>query len=370
MKFDTIIPAIVAGGTADVGVSGFTITPQREEEVDFSTPICDTNQCIVVLNGSDITDESRWQASASVPKPAPLASDWAKENLTYAQEIVAFDEYPAVFAALQSGQVAAVVLDKPVADYYIKVAYSDCQVVKEIPTGEQYGIAISKDNPNLTAAIDDAIAQLEADGTDRRAEPEMVRHLTPAHPSPCSCRITYKRAAAGVHGAHGSYRAPHGRNAPAREPCPKPSERQIVMGTCSKPPPPTDRRRPEASLAAALVALATVLVGTTLFRGRTHARQALDVESCTASPNEDGGDRILGDTPTRVTWRAHADEARAFSKVTLAFPEGAECQADKVKVTGLSGLDRVELNAQSPRRATEPSSSRCPKPHLRAFLSS
>ena len=58
MKFDTIIPAIVAGGTADVGVSGFTITPQREEEVDFSTPICDTNQCIVVLNGSDITDES------------------------------------------------------------------------------------------------------------------------------------------------------------------------------------------------------------------------------------------------------------------------------------------------------------------------
>ncbi len=48
--------------------------------------------------------------------------DWAKENLTDAQEIVAFDEYPAVFAALQSGQV-------------------------------------------VTAAIDDAIAQLEADGT-------------------------------------------------------------------------------------------------------------------------------------------------------------------------------------------------------------
>lgn len=165
MKFDTIIPAIVAGGTADVGVSGFTITPQREEEVDFTTPICDTNQCIVVLNGSDITDESMIAGKRIGAETGTTGLDWAKENLTDAQEIVAFDEYPAVFAALQSGQVAAVVLDKPVADYYINIAYSDCQVVKEIPTGEQYGIAVSKDNPNLTAAIDDAIAQLEADGT-------------------------------------------------------------------------------------------------------------------------------------------------------------------------------------------------------------
>ena len=38
-------------------------------------------------------------------------------------------------------------------------------MVEEIPTGEQYGIAVSKDNPNLTAAINDAIAELQEDGT-------------------------------------------------------------------------------------------------------------------------------------------------------------------------------------------------------------
>ena len=165
MKFDTIIPALVAGGTADVGVSGFTITPEREEEVDFSTPFCDTNQCIVVLNGSDITDETQLAGKRIGAETGTTGLTWSKENLADAQDIVAFDEYPAVFAALQSGQVAAAVLDKPVADYYIKVAYSDCQVVKEIPTGEQYGIALSKENPNLTAAINDAIAELQADGT-------------------------------------------------------------------------------------------------------------------------------------------------------------------------------------------------------------
>ena len=94
MKFDTIIPAIVAGGTADVGVSGFTITPAREEEVDFSTPISDTNQCIVVLNGSDITDETQLSGKRIGAETGTTGLDWAKENLTDAQEIVAFDEYP------------------------------------------------------------------------------------------------------------------------------------------------------------------------------------------------------------------------------------------------------------------------------------
>ena len=165
MKFDTIIPAITAGGTADVGVSGFTITPEREEEVDFSTPICDTNQCIVVLKGSDITGSADLSGKTIGGQSGTTGIDWANENVPDAAEVVTFDEYTAVFAALQSGQVEAVVLDKPVADYYVNTAYDECEVVEEIPTGEQYGIAVSKDNPNLTAAINDAIAELQEDGT-------------------------------------------------------------------------------------------------------------------------------------------------------------------------------------------------------------
>ena len=32
-------------------------------------------------------------------------------------------------------------------------------------TGEEYAIVVAKDNPQLTAAINEAIAKLEADGT-------------------------------------------------------------------------------------------------------------------------------------------------------------------------------------------------------------
>ena len=165
MKFDTIIPAIAAGGTADVGVSGFTITPEREEEVDFSTPICDTNQCIVVLKGSDIAGSADLSDKTIGGQSGTTGIDWANENVPDAAEVKTFDEYTAVLAALQSGQVEAVVMDKPVADYYILNAYQDCEVVEAIPTGEQYGIAVSKDNPNLTAAINEALQELKDNGT-------------------------------------------------------------------------------------------------------------------------------------------------------------------------------------------------------------
>lgn len=165
MKFDTIIPAIAAGGTADVGVSGFTITPARAAEIDFTQPVCDTNQAIVVAADSTVASTADLDGLRIGAETGTTGLDWARENIPGATEIVAFDEYPAVFAALQSGQVGAVVLDKPVADYYIKIAYGDCRVVEEVPTGEQYGIVVSKENPKLTEAIDKAIDELKADGT-------------------------------------------------------------------------------------------------------------------------------------------------------------------------------------------------------------
>ncbi|MFR4999954.1 MAG: amino acid ABC transporter permease, partial [Slackia sp.] len=91
------------------------------------------------------------------------------------------------------------------------------------------------------------------------------------------------------------------------------------MDTCIKAPAasPT-RRRPEASLARAiLLAIAALILGAALLAAVPAPAQALDVESCTASPNEDGGDRILGATPTRVTWRAHAAEDESLSRITL-----------------------------------------------------
>ena len=46
----------------------------------------------------------------------------------------------------------------------MKTAYTDCQVIKEVPTGEQYAIAVSQDYPELTKALNTALKAVRENG--------------------------------------------------------------------------------------------------------------------------------------------------------------------------------------------------------------
>jgi ABC-type amino acid transport substrate-binding protein len=55
--------------------------------------------------------------------------------------------------------------DLPVSTEILKEDDRGLEIVAQIPTGEQYGFGVSKDNPELLKAINDALAELKADGT-------------------------------------------------------------------------------------------------------------------------------------------------------------------------------------------------------------
>ncbi len=88
---------------------------------------------------------------------------WAKENLKGAT-IVPFKTATEAFSALQAGNVDAVVNDLPVSKYLVKDTSRGLKIVQEIPTGEQYGFAVSKDNPKLTAGLNYGLAKVKASG--------------------------------------------------------------------------------------------------------------------------------------------------------------------------------------------------------------
>jgi len=69
------------------------------------------------------------------------------------------------FAAMQAGQVDAVCTNLAVVNRTVAEAYKDAEVVKTIATGEEYGIAVSKENEELLKALNAALAELKADGT-------------------------------------------------------------------------------------------------------------------------------------------------------------------------------------------------------------
>lgn len=170
--FDSLVPTIKAGGTADIAIAGMTITDARKQEVDMSDPYVDSNQSLVTKVGSEETLDSLNAADKKIAVQAgTTGADWAAENLPNAT-IVPLDDIISAMNGVVTGSYEGLVTDLPVSSYQIKNSFTDLQIIEEIPTGEQYGIAVSKDNPGLTAAINAALAEMETDGTRAAIETE------------------------------------------------------------------------------------------------------------------------------------------------------------------------------------------------------
>ena len=169
LQFDAIIPAIAAGGQADMGISGFSVDPERAKEIAFSDSYYIDDQAVAVMKGGTITSAN---ADAELNKAGVIiAVQSGTTGEAYVQEnypnatIQPYGNSTDAFAAMQSGQANAVCTNLAVVQKMIADAYQDAEIVKTVATGEEYAMVISKDNPALTKAINEALAKLTADGT-------------------------------------------------------------------------------------------------------------------------------------------------------------------------------------------------------------
>ncbi len=169
IQFDGIVPAVQTGTQVDAAISGITVDPERAESVDFSDPYYIADQSVAVMSGGDITSDNASEALNTegiviAVQSGTTGETFAQENFPNAT-ISAYGNATDCFAAMQSGQADAVCMDKAVVEQMVAEAYTDAEIVLNEATGEEYAVAVSKDNPNLLAAINEAIAALEADGT-------------------------------------------------------------------------------------------------------------------------------------------------------------------------------------------------------------
>ncbi len=160
MNFDSIIMAVTTG-KADIGVAGLTITEDRLESVNFSTPYTTAAQVIIVKEGSDIAS------------PDDLVGRTVGVQLGTTGDIYAGDiedatverynkGYEAVQALLQD-KVDAVMIDSQPANVFVE-QNEGIYVIDEAFTYEEYAIAVAKDNTELLEEINAAIAKLEESG--------------------------------------------------------------------------------------------------------------------------------------------------------------------------------------------------------------
>ena len=161
-SFDTIFTD-VAQGKFDMAASASTITPEREQQVDFSDPYYEAEQALLVSEGSDITSVEDLAGLTVGAQDGTTGEAYANDE-TDAGSVRGFPNGPAAIAALQNGQVEATIIDQPVAQDAIDKGQGGFELATTIPTGELYGLAFSQDSPALLAAVNKSLASMKTDG--------------------------------------------------------------------------------------------------------------------------------------------------------------------------------------------------------------
>jgi len=155
-------------GDRDMVVSAVTITEERKQTMDFSTPYFDAVQLIAVKADSKIAKFDDLK-KLKVGVQTGTTGDEAVTKLQgkTSTSIKRFESTPLALKELESGGVDAVVADNGVVINYVanNAGAKFKTVADKSFAPEQYGIAIKKGNADLVAKVNKGLADIKADGS-------------------------------------------------------------------------------------------------------------------------------------------------------------------------------------------------------------
>lgn len=161
-SFDTIFRDL-SQGKFDFVLAATTITPEREQKVDFSDPYYAADQALVVTPGSDIATVEDLSGATVGAQDGTTGEEYANDE-TDASEVRGFPEGPDAIQALKAGQVDATIIDQPVAVDALEKE-GGIEIPTVIPTGELYGIPFATDSDALREQANQALQEMKDDGT-------------------------------------------------------------------------------------------------------------------------------------------------------------------------------------------------------------
>jgi ABC-type amino acid transport substrate-binding protein len=166
LGFDGLIGSL-KGGNIDVIMSGMTITPEREEEVDFGTPYFDAGLMIAVPeNNTTINSVDDLQGKSVSVQIGTTGANKAEELMDAGllADVKVFDTMDAVFLELLNGTVDAVINDKPVTEVFMSKNPGQIKMVGDILDGEQYGFAVASGETELLEKLNAGLEKVIESG--------------------------------------------------------------------------------------------------------------------------------------------------------------------------------------------------------------
>ena len=166
---DTAWDGIFAGvdtGKYDVIFSCVSITDERKEKFNISKPYVSNHTVLIVPNDSEIDSMEALNGHSTAVQAETTADDYMKEHSEeLGVELFQYDKVINCFDELKTGRVDSVFTDSVVAAYYLGDEAENYKTVWENDELEPIGFCVKKGNDDLTAALEEAMDALYADGT-------------------------------------------------------------------------------------------------------------------------------------------------------------------------------------------------------------
>lgn len=162
MEFDSLLVAL-QNGQIDAVIAGMTVTEERLEAVDFSTPYYTATQVMIVKEDSDIASAAD-MADKKICVIQGYTGEVCVNDMGYPYE--AFKKGTEAVMELVNGKCDVVVIDSATAQKYVN-DNEGLKIVEDSTAfeSEEYAIAVQKGNTALLDMINKAIEAKLADGT-------------------------------------------------------------------------------------------------------------------------------------------------------------------------------------------------------------
>ncbi|MEA4891167.1 MAG: basic amino acid ABC transporter substrate-binding protein [Peptococcaceae bacterium] len=160
LTFENIETAVQTG-QVNVGMSGLSVTPERQQTFDFTTPYFSSGQAIAVNPDSGYTTIEDLAGKKITAGMGTTGMDAAQKNIPDA-DVIGMDNYALAFMQLKNKGCDAAVADLPVVQKY--AAKDGFTILEQVLSYEDNAILVAKGNEDLVEALNGAIATLKENG--------------------------------------------------------------------------------------------------------------------------------------------------------------------------------------------------------------
>ena len=155
-------------GSYDVVASGVNVTEDSKETMDFTTPILEVTQSIIVNKGNSAIKDEKSLVGKKVGVQIGTTGNFAVEKIDGAV-VRAYDDIGLAIEDLLNKNVDAAVADSLIAAEFVLANPNYAQRLEIVGSLggdiEEIAIAVKKGNSTLLKILNDTLAALEADGT-------------------------------------------------------------------------------------------------------------------------------------------------------------------------------------------------------------